>query len=89
MYPKLSMITKSPVVAFVFGASTALAVVALSFQSITAAQAQSKAAAWVITGELKTPKGNTFYRVEATEMKVICYTKAHADFSGGLSCVKK
>ena len=86
---KLSMIVKSPIVAFVFGASTALAVAALSLHNISAAQAQPKAAAWVITGELKTPKGNTFYRVEDPEMKVICYTQAYADFSGGLSCVKK
>lgn len=89
MNPKLSMITKSPTMAFVFGASAALAVGALSLQAIDAARAQPKAAAWVITGELKTPKGNSFYRVEDPEMKVICYTQAYADFSGGLSCVKK
>lgn len=89
MYSKYFLKTKSHTLAFVVGAAAALAAVYITLQGITTAQAQPKAVAWVISGELKTPKGNSFYRIEDPEMKVVCYTEAHPDFSGGLSCVKK
>ena len=89
MNPNFSLITKSQGFSFVLGAVVAVVIAVLLLRGMSAAQAQAKSGVWVITGELKTPKGNSFYRVEDPEMKVVCYTQAYADFSGGLSCVKK
>ena len=84
-----TIIGKSHWGAFAFGAAVCLAVTSLFPHAIPTAGVQAKAQ-WVVTGQLTVPggKGKSTFRLEDTELKVVCYTE-YLDLSGAMSCVKR